>query len=97
MQIFDYLFFILGGIMIIVDGKCYETDSEAPDLGSWECVSTEANGARNYQGLSKDISKLPTAQKYAQYNTLAAGSTAMCVDTGDIIFYSKSNDTWYVQ
>lgn len=40
------------------DGVFYKKGEELPDLGSWECV--ECNGMkRDYEGLSKDLGKLP--------------------------------------
>ena len=43
---------------MIVDGVLYKPGDEIWDLGSF--VATDATGMmRNYEGLSKDVSKLP--------------------------------------
>lgn len=43
---------------VIFDGIKYNPGDELPDLGSWVC--TDAKGmVRDYEGLSKDVSKLP--------------------------------------
>lgn len=69
------------------DGQWYKTGDEIPDLGSFACVSVEEGNVRNYYGLSKDVSKLP---HYA-----STGSSAFCVDTGDMYFFLESTDSWY--
>lgn len=43
---------------VIFDGIKYNPGDELPDLGSWVC--TDARGmVRDYEGLSKDVAKLP--------------------------------------
>ena len=70
------------------DGHIYEKGEEIPDLGSF--VATSVDGfIRNYEGLSKDVSKLP------KYDDLQTGSSAFCVDTGDLYKYEKTTKTWY--
>ena len=55
---------------VIFDGIKYNPGDELPDLGSWVC--TDARGmVRDYEGLSKDVSKLP---HYVQ-----SGSSALCM------------------
>ena len=71
-----------------VDGKLYDNESLAPDLGSWVCTSSESN-RRTYEGLSADIAKLP------KYDDLGTGSTAICSDNGDILKYEATTQTWY--
>ena len=63
--------------------------STAHDLGSFECVSVEGINQRNYEGLSADVDKLP------KYDDLEAGSTALCLDTGDFYKYHAKSKTWY--
>ena len=63
---------------IIFDGIQYNPGDELPDLGSWVC--TDAKGmVRDYEGLSKDVSKLP---HYVQ-----SGSSALCLDTSELYEY----------
>lgn len=73
--------------MITYDGQVYESQDEVWDLGSF--VATSAEGQiRNYEGLSKDVGKLP--------HYVETGSSALCIDTGDYYKYEKSTDTWYM-
>lgn len=82
--------------MIIFDGHEYESTADLPDIGSFRCDTLE-NGKRNYLGLSTDIAKLPKVATYPEYTDLKTGSTAYCVDTGDLYMYEASNDNWYEQ
>lgn len=75
--------------MIKFDGQLYESESQIPDIGSWECVEEKA-GQRQYWGLFADVSKLP------KYDTLRTGSTALCLDTCDIYGYHSQTKTWYL-
>ena len=43
------------------------------------------------RGLSTDTK--PTA---ANGDNIPHGSTWLCMDTGDVWFYNKNNDTWYL-
>lgn len=70
-----------------IDGQWYEPGDEIWDKGSFVCVSVAEGNIRNYYGLSKDVSKLP---HYA-----SSGSSAFCVDTGDMYFFLESTDSWY--
>lgn len=73
--------------MITYDGQVYDSQDEVWDLGSF--VATSVKGKiRNYEGLSKDVGKLP--------HYVATGSSALCLDTGDYYKYEKSTDTWYM-
>lgn len=74
--------------VIIVDGQQY-SDGETPhDLGSFVCTGTAENDKiRYYEGLSKDVDKLP--------HYVETGSSALCLDTGDYYKYCKETDTWY--
>lgn len=68
------------------DDILYHAGEEIPDLGSW--VATSVSGeVRNYEGLSKDINKLP--------HYCATGSGALCLDTGEYYKFEKTTDTWY--
>lgn len=70
------------------DGIVYPAGSEIPDLGSWVRTNPEEKGMkRDYEGLSKDIGKLP---KY-----VATGSSAFCIDTGDILKFHESTKEWH--
>lgn len=70
----------------IVDGQMYKPGDEIWDLGSF--VATSARGRRrNYEGLSKDVEKLP--------HYVDTGSSAFCFDTGDFYKYLRLTDTWY--
>lgn len=73
---------------IVIDGQFYKQGDEIWDLGSF--VATSVSGQiRNYEGLSSDVSKLP------KYDDLQTGSSAFCVDTGDLYKYEKTTKTWY--
>ena len=70
----------------LVDGQRYQPGDEIWDLGSF--VATSAKGRkRNYEGLSKDVDKLP--------HYVDTGSSAFCLDTGDFYKYLRSTDIWY--
>lgn len=72
-----------------VDGQEYRSGEEIWDLGSLVCVENPIRGVRHYEGLSKDIDKLP------HYKDLSTGSSCLMLDTGDYYKYEKSTDTWY--
>lgn len=78
--------------MVKIDGIWYEDKSQAPNLGSLNCV--EAHGQlemiRSYRGLQSDFSKLP---KYPQLQT---GSTFLAADTGNFYTYVAKDKTWYL-
>lgn len=73
---------------VIQDGQTYLAGEEVPDIGSW--VDISENGEKDYRGLSKDVSKLPKGYP----NT---GSTAYCVDNGDLYMFEKTSNKWYLQ
>lgn len=77
--------------MAVVDGHYYADGSE-PSLGSIECTEnydlTDGKEIRRYQLLAADIASLPT------YPDLAAGSSAIILDTGDYYRYQAYNQTW---
>lgn len=69
------------------DGQFYAKGSEIWELGSW--VATEVLGStRHYKGLSVDVQKLP--------HYVGTGSTAECIDTGDMYKFEKTTDRWYL-
>lgn len=70
------------------DGQFYKKGEEIWDLGSFVATSVSGN-IRNYEGLSGDIAKLP------KYNDLSTGSSAFCVDTGQLFKYEATTKTWY--
>ena len=71
---------------MIVDGMLYKPGDDVWDLGSF--VATDSTGMmRSYEGLSKDVSKLP--------HYVETGSSALCLDTGDYYKFHKQTDTWY--
>lgn len=72
-----------------VDGQEYNPGEEIWDLGSLVCVEIPIRGVRHYEGLSKDVDKLP------HYKDLSTGSSCLMVDTGDYYKYEKNTDTWY--
>lgn len=71
---------------LFFDGIKYNPGDELPDLGSWVCTGAKGM-VRDYEGLSKDILKLP---HYVQ-----SGSSALCLDTSELYEYHKPTDTWY--
>ena len=60
--------------MVVVDGKAYEDISQAPDLGSLECVDDTRGNQRDYLGFVQDKLKLP------KYDDLETGSSATLID-----------------
>lgn len=70
------------------DGHWYNPGEEVPDIGSFVCTSSTEK-IRNYEGLSGDINKLP------KYDDLETGSSAFCVDTGQLFKYEKTTKMWY--
>lgn len=72
-----------------VDGQFYKDGEEIWDLGSLVCTEPPLRGVRHYEGLSKDVDKLP------HYADLSTGSSCLMLDTGDFYKYEKSTDTWY--
>lgn len=61
---------------------------EVLDLGSFVVTSVDGE-IQNYEGLSKDIGKLPKSEE------LATGISALCLDTGQLFKYEKTTKTWY--
>ena len=75
--------------MAYIDG--HDRDS---DLGSWVCSKVSKDNTygdlqvREYFGLSTDVAKLPT------YDDLATGSSAYCVDNGDLYMSNAVGKIW---
>ncbi len=57
--------------------------------GSFKLVEVKGNH-KMFMGLSSDVTLLPNEMQ----NTIT-GSTAFCVDTGEVWFYEESSKTWY--
>ena len=57
--------------------------------GSFKLVEVAGNH-KMFMGLSSDVTLLPNEME----NTIT-GSTAFCVDTGEVYFYEESSKTWY--
>lgn len=70
------------------DGHWYGKGDEIPDIGSFVSTSSTEK-IRNYEGLARDVNKLP------KYDDLETGSSAFCVDTGQLFKYEKTTKTWY--
>lgn len=62
-------------------------DESEIDMGSFVLTKKDSN-MYEFQGLSKDISKLPTVK------AIGTGSVALCVDTGDVLMYEKTTRNW---
>lgn len=62
--------------------------SDGTDLGSIESTGSNDN-KWNFQLLETDVSKLPTG--------IAAGSTALVLDTGDLYIYHHGTEDWIKQ
>lgn len=71
------------------DGEYYNSKDDFPDLGSWEATCEPNARKRSYQGMSTDIAKLP------KYDDLLSGSSAICLDTGDVLLYQAGTKTWH--
>lgn len=65
-----------------------DADGKEIDIGTF-VVKSSSSGVYQLYGLSKDVSKLPT--------TLAMGSSAYCVDTGDLYMFDSENKQWTLQ
>ena len=57
--------------------------------GSFKIVEVKGNH-KMFMGLSDDVSLLPNEMQ----NTIT-GSSAFCVDTGELYLYEESTKTWY--
>lgn len=68
-----------------IDGQWYKPGDEIWDLGSFEAVEVQGR-QRHYEGFSSDIGKLP--------HYVGAGSSALCLDTGQVYKYHGKSKTW---
>ena len=75
--------------MYILDGIEYASKEDAPDIGGWYHNPPYIGKKREYSGISTEINKLP---KY-----VSTGSTAYCIDTGDIYIYYAGDKSWHKQ
>lgn len=75
--------------MYIIDGQEYETQEDAPDLGSLIGTQNE-DGTRSYKGKWEDKDKLP------KYPSLKTGSSAFLFDGEKYILlvYHKTSKIW---
>lgn len=73
--------------LIYFDGHWYSPGDEVPDLGSFVAMPG-SDKVRNYNGLSKDIEKLP------KYSDLMTGSSAFCMDTAELYMYEQKSKIW---
>lgn len=73
---------------IMHDGQMYQKGDIIWDLGSFQCTNIDGL-KRDYEGFSVDVPKLP------KYDNLGTGSSAMCLDTGDLYKYHAKTKTWY--
>lgn len=73
------------------NGVSYKAGEEPTDTGSFQVTEVDKTNPnkRSYTGLSEDVDKLPKNSK------LATGSTALCIDTGDLLMYHNPTKTWY--
>ena len=76
------------------DGNWYEKGEEVPDIGSF-VASPDSDKVRSYIGLSKDIDKLKAASSLQKYDDLETGTSAFCIDTGQVFNYEKTTRKWY--
>lgn len=78
---------------IEIDGKVYTPGEEYPDLGSLICVNN-THEVREYEGLTQDVSKLPTG-KMEKYRDLKTGSSFMATDSDLYKKYDSATCMWY--
>lgn len=76
------------------DGHWYEKGEEVPDIGSF-VASPDSDKVRDYTGLYKDIDKLKSASSLQKYDDLETGTSAFCIDTGQVFNYEKTTRKWY--
>lgn len=72
---------------IIIDGQTYRKGDIIHDLGGWDCIDIDGS-KRYYWGKSSEVDKLP------QY--VASGSTALCVDTGELYGFYAPDSKWFL-
>ena len=72
---------------IIIDGQTYRKGDVIHDLGGWDCIDTDGS-KRYYWGKSSEVDKLP--------HYVASGSTALCVDTGELYGFYAPGNKWFL-
>lgn len=72
----------------LIDGHWYKEGEALPDMGTLVAVSINGD-IRNYEGLSRDVDKLPI------YDDLGTGSSALFYDTKEMYKYEKKSQKWY--
>ena len=70
---------------VIQDGQTYLAGEDVPEMGSLICVKKYGN-IRNYEGLSKDLDKLPLY--------VGTGSSCLMTDTGDYYKFNAELNEW---
>lgn len=70
---------------VIQDGQTYLAGEDVPEMGSLICVKKYGN-IRDYEGLSKDIDKLPLY--------VGTGSSCLMTDTGDYYKFNAELNEW---
>ena len=68
---------------------CRRIWTDGTDLGSIESTGGTGDNKYNFQLLDTDVSKLPT--------DVAAGSTALVLDTGDLYIFHQGTQDWIKQ
>lgn len=77
--------------MDIINGKSVSWEDELEATTSIRFVGTGAKDSiRNYEGLFKDIAKLPKADE------LATGSSFLALDTAEVYKYEQTTKTWFL-
>lgn len=72
---------------IIIDGQTYRKGDVIHDLGGWDCIDTDGS-KRYYWGKSSEVDKLP--------HYVASGSTALCVDNGELYGFYAPGNKWFL-
>lgn len=60
------------------------------DMGSFECTEID-NNKYTFMGLSSDVAKLPKGE------TIATGSVAYCLDSGEVYIFHRLSNEWKPQ
>lgn len=77
--------------MDVINGKTVSWEDELEATTSIRFVGTGAKDSiRNYEGLSKDVAKLP------KEDGLATGSSFLALDTAEVYKYEQTTKTWFL-
>lgn len=71
---------------IFVDDRLVKKDSY--DVGSWKVTKNE-DGKKEYMGFYAEKDLLPK-------NNVASGSTALCLDTCDVLIFHENDMSWHL-